>query len=312
MTKSNKGILSNSSKEKDKLKIKNKKKSKEYDNNEDIAILNLLASYNLEVKKMASDGNCMFRSISDQLFGDQGDHHIDIRHEVMDYFNKNKDYFSNFIEDDEPFDTYINRMKMDGEWGGNCELYAASQFYRVNIFIHQFSPPRYIIQCEKATKDIHLSYHGECHYNSVRSKSDPCRYGESPLAIDSSIFDSDEVNNDKINNKITEIKRICSWMNIEDKFISIALKTCNYNINDTIEFLSSNPSFENDESFEETSPIIFKDDIDELTKNISKLKVETHKTRKRIKLPHVKNLSKKVWNQNDELHVFSFLMIGTA
>ena len=56
-----------------------------------------------------------------------------------------------------------------GEWGGHQELYAASQSLHVNIIVHQCSrtAPRFILPCETATRSINLSYHGECHYNSV-------------------------------------------------------------------------------------------------------------------------------------------------
>ena len=52
-------------------------------------------------------------------------------------------------------------------------MYAASQCFKVNIVVHQVCAPRYILQYEslvygETVKDIHISYHGECHYNSVR------------------------------------------------------------------------------------------------------------------------------------------------
>lgn len=37
--------------------------------------------------------------------------------------------------------------------------------------MHQINAPRYVLQANEAAtaKDIHLSYHGDCHYNSIRS-----------------------------------------------------------------------------------------------------------------------------------------------
>jgi len=35
---------------------------------------------------------------------------------------ENRDFYSNYIEDDQPFDSYINDMRTNGEWGGNLEL----------------------------------------------------------------------------------------------------------------------------------------------------------------------------------------------
>ena len=63
----------------------------------------------------------------------------------------------------------LHNFRTVGEWGGHQELYAASQSLHVNIVVHQCSDtaPRFILSCDTATRDIHLSYHGECHYNSV-------------------------------------------------------------------------------------------------------------------------------------------------
>lgn len=43
---------------------------------------------------------------------------------------------------------------------------------KVNIIVHQLKAPRFFIACEKARLTIHLSYHGEYHYNSVRATAD--------------------------------------------------------------------------------------------------------------------------------------------
>ena len=120
------------------------------------------------------DGNCLFRSLADQLTGKQ-DNHLVFRFKVMCYIEQQREHFTLFMEDDEDFDDYVSRMKTTREWGGHQELYAASQTFRVNIVVHQADyvhAPRFVLQCEEATRDIHLSYHGDCHYNSVRSVQD--------------------------------------------------------------------------------------------------------------------------------------------
>ena len=90
-------------------------------------------------------------------------------------------------------------MREDGEWGGQQELYAAAQSLQINIYVHQATAPRFVFLfdnkannmksdsvCHKngknnsshyqnqihVTRSIQLSYHGECHYNSVRLISD--------------------------------------------------------------------------------------------------------------------------------------------
>ena len=50
----------------------------------------------------------------------------------MDHLERNRDKFEPYMEDDEPFGVYLGRMRGDAEWGGNQELVAASQLYKVH------------------------------------------------------------------------------------------------------------------------------------------------------------------------------------
>jgi NACalpha-BTF3-like transcription factor len=99
------------------------------------------------------------------------DSHDEIRQTIVSYIESNAEYFKLFMEDDESIEQYITKMKSCNEWGGHQELYAASQCFDTNIVIHQLNSPDYIIQANSvksnSTTTIHLSYHGECHYNSV-------------------------------------------------------------------------------------------------------------------------------------------------
>ena len=53
------------------------------------------------------------------------------------YIEKERAHFELFIEDDESFDEYLSRLKSNGEWGGNAEVFAAAQLYRADISIFQ-------------------------------------------------------------------------------------------------------------------------------------------------------------------------------
>jgi hypothetical protein len=96
----------------------------------------LLSNGSFSINEMSADGNCCFRSLSDQLYGDYGNRHDIIRQEVCGFLEENKDEFAVFLlldEGDEDvcdLDTYVGKMKEDGEWGGNVELVAAARLYR--------------------------------------------------------------------------------------------------------------------------------------------------------------------------------------
>lgn len=87
------------------------------------------------IVEMESDGNCLFRSLSDQLFWDHGAKHEDIRSEVCDFMESHEEEFSVFLvlddddEDASDFNSYIESMRESGEWGGNLELVAAARLY---------------------------------------------------------------------------------------------------------------------------------------------------------------------------------------
>lgn len=88
------------------------------------------------IVNIEADGNCLFGAISDQLHHDVGNLHAEIRHYVCDYIQAMREEFENFLmmeEDDEDvadFDSYVQNMRQEGEWGGNVELVAASRLYR--------------------------------------------------------------------------------------------------------------------------------------------------------------------------------------
>jgi OTU domain-containing protein 3 len=71
---------------------------------------------------MRGDGNCLFRSVADQIEGNENNHYF-YRTSAIDYMEENQDHFKFFIEDDRSFEDYIKEMKKDGIWGGNLEIY---------------------------------------------------------------------------------------------------------------------------------------------------------------------------------------------
>lgn len=126
----------------------------------------------LRIEVMEGDGNCLFRSLSDQLHGNDNSH-VEMREAIVKFEEDEHEHFEHFVEDDEPWPDYVERMGVDGEWGGNIELVAASMLFRVHVVVHQLEAPRFEIRChEGAKRTIHLSFHGEAHYNSVRSLDD--------------------------------------------------------------------------------------------------------------------------------------------
>ena len=120
------------------------------------------------IREVGGDGNCLFRSVSEQVEGNEHNFQ-EYREKCVNYMKENKDDFAPFIEDDEPFDKYVERMSQNSEWGGNLEIYALSKVLEANFYIYMLDQPMYIVKnFEKPKKNIMLTYHEGKHYNSLR------------------------------------------------------------------------------------------------------------------------------------------------
>ena len=138
-------------------------------NNEiDEKIKKELENLGYHVVEVKGDGNCLFRSISEQIEGDENNYKH-YRELSVDYILQNKDDFAPFLDEDEPFDKYIEKMSKDAEWAGNLEIYALSMALEANFCIYLYNQPCYVIKNWETPKyNIFLSYHNGKHYNSFR------------------------------------------------------------------------------------------------------------------------------------------------
>ena len=128
----------------------------------------LKKQYNLHI--IERDGNCLFSSISDQVYGTSKNNEI-IREKCMDYIEKNKLFYSQFIEGGETqIPEYIKRKRKNGIWGDNLEIQALSEIYNrpIEIYVDVDKPLRtFYNENDKKKFPIKLSYHGNNHYNSI-------------------------------------------------------------------------------------------------------------------------------------------------
>eukprot|EP00903_Cladosiphon_okamuranus_P014076 g13083.t1 len=188
-----------------------------------------------KIKFIEGDGNCLFRSLADQLEGRPQDHYT-IRAKVMDHIERNRDAFEPYMEDDESFDNYMGRMRGDAEWGGHQELVAASQLYKANVIVHQFKAPRFFIPFEKARLTVHLSYHGEHHYNSVRAISDEGAGPARPITLQTPTSrNSPRIEGSPWPAEEAAVSRSCPWAKQPD--VLAALESTGGRGEDAIELL---------------------------------------------------------------------------
>ena len=125
---------------------------------------------NFQFIPIISDGNCLFRAISDQIYGDQ-DFHSEIRQTAYLYLLDRKEDFEPFIEQNgQTFDhykTFLEKIQKDGTWGGDECLIALATCFQAKIIVHTLSECFEFKGCDENTKEFHLFFNNN-HYSSLR------------------------------------------------------------------------------------------------------------------------------------------------
>lgn len=143
----------------------------------------------LRLEDIEGDGNCLFRSVSDQLFGHENKHR-DLRRACVEYMADNKDLLQHFIDEDEDlgFDDYLAWIAKDTNWAGYFEIYCLAQLLRVNfsVILKDGSVISYNHFSPFAVRTLVLAFHEDEangipeHYSSVRLLTDDRKSGISP------------------------------------------------------------------------------------------------------------------------------------
>jgi hypothetical protein len=135
-----------------------------------------------QVIDVSPDGNCLFRSVSVLLFGDET-HQAEIREAVCNYMEKDAKRFE-FLAEDGDFAGYVKNMRNLAVWGDEPELRVIEELYDrpISMFscdivgqneADDFTEPlaHYKVGEEVAglqdTEPLRLSFHGNNHYNAV-------------------------------------------------------------------------------------------------------------------------------------------------
>ncbi|OMO90710.1 Ovarian tumor, otubain [Corchorus capsularis] len=131
-------------------------------------LLDRLQLYGLVENKVQGDGNCQFRSLSDQLYRSQ-EHHRVVRELVVSQLKSYPGMYEGYVP--MGYADYLKKMNKNGEWGDHVTLQAAADSYGVRIFVlTSFKDTCYIEilpHIQKSERIIFLSFWAEVHYNSI-------------------------------------------------------------------------------------------------------------------------------------------------
>ena len=238
------------------------------------------------IKQMGRDGNCMFRSVSDQIYGNEDYHNI-IREKCMDYLLIEREFFSQFVEGgDNEFDNYINMKRKSGVWGDDVELQAISELYNRPIEIYSGSnkPLKTFHEnikdfnlkdnANKENKNIkvspiRISYHGNEHYNSVvptKYDFDIWRnYKDSMIMETPGKYEEEmlKLMKERKLNKLNEKKEI-------EESRKLFIQTKDKYLDDMLLDLLLNEDGKNDESIIEQSKLEYKKEQDDILQKVIK------------------------------------------
>uniref|UniRef100_A0AAV1TW42 OTU domain-containing protein 1 n=1 Tax=Peronospora matthiolae TaxID=2874970 RepID=A0AAV1TW42_9STRA len=130
------------------------------------------------------DGNCLFRALSDQLYGHER-RHLELRRRLVDFIDLERTCFEPFLERSDDIVAYCSRLRQAGAWGGHPELVAASKLLGVTIVVHT-GPVKRLRVCdametakpkEGQGKTVNLLLMHD-HYSSLRKDGKPNGEGQ--------------------------------------------------------------------------------------------------------------------------------------
>ena len=73
-----------------------------------------LRALGLYAANTVGDGNCLFRALSDQLYGTPS-RHFELRGQICDWIGRHRERYEPFVEDDRGLETHLKCMREHGQ-----------------------------------------------------------------------------------------------------------------------------------------------------------------------------------------------------
>nr|CDS27900.1 OTU domain containing protein 3 [Hymenolepis microstoma] len=143
----------------------------------------------LRVRSISPDGNCLFSTFADQLYG-KPHYHPRLRKQAVEYLSKHKREIKPFLGNTS-YSAMLNELAESGTYGDHLSIVALARVKHVDVIVHRIGEqPRLVAQgcsdpqsCSDSThRQVHLALDSE-HYSSVRSIDGPSQ-GPANILLD--------------------------------------------------------------------------------------------------------------------------------
>ncbi|KAK6173310.1 hypothetical protein SNE40_016785 [Patella caerulea] len=151
-----------------------------------------LDSDNLQIDYIQGDGNCFFRALSKDIYGQEG-FHSEVRQAVVDVIEKYPKEFEKYLDSGDSLREHIHEMRLPSTWSTTMEIYAAATLLQRDIFVlspdHTGDSYNWLLFKPMFSYDSGMSYHpcfiALCHtngnhYDRIATKNKDCNCDQRP------------------------------------------------------------------------------------------------------------------------------------
>ena len=145
----------------------------------------------VDVQHMEDDGNCQFRALAHELYGDQ-QHHAHIRKQVVEHLKAHPDEYSFFVGDESEWQDYLRKMSFDRSWGDELTIRAAADALGCLVHVVTTEKDNWLLKygeeqnagSSDQKRECFLAYVNPIHYNVIipQNKSAVAAPPEAPTA----------------------------------------------------------------------------------------------------------------------------------